>query len=103
MGANTSAVEGSSVNVDQVPPPPCSDHLRSPHVSAPTSLPAGMVLKRHTSRPVCASYAMIRPRMPNSPPEMPTSTRPFQAIGADEMYSPMFGSPTMLVHSSRPF
>src|ERR1700677_4395169 len=50
-GTNSSPVTGSNANEDQVPPPPCSAHVVFFQVSAPCSVPVGIVLNLQISRP----------------------------------------------------
>src|SRR6185437_11600732 len=47
----------------------------------------------HTTRPVFRSYAVRRPRTPNSPPEIPVMTRFLKTCGALVLVSPIFGLP----------
>ena len=49
-----------------------------------------------------ASRAVIQPRTPISPPELPTSTFPFTTIGAIVIVSPMLMSPSFVFHTSFP-
>src|SRR6267142_4491644 len=73
-----------------VPPPPATHH--SPcHVFAalskaldsnPREGSPGTVYVRQTSLPVCASYAEIYPRTPNSAPAFPMRTIPLAMRGA---------------------
>jgi len=52
------------------------------HVSCPRSPGPGIVLNRQSSLPVFASSAARKPRMPNSPPTVPTMTLSFTTSGA---------------------
>ena len=54
-------------------------------VSDPGSPGAGMVKVFHAGRPVAASRAWTKPRIPSSPPETPTMTFPFATSGARVM------------------
>src|SRR5690606_7680609 len=55
-----------------------------------------------TFLPVLASYAIRRPRTPNSPPEMPVMTLSLNTCGAFVFVSPIFGSPFFAVHTTLP-
>ena len=52
------------------------------HVSCPGSPGPGMVWKRHTSSPVAASSAAMKPRTPRSPPAEPMITMSLTTSGA---------------------
>src|SRR3954453_7389340 len=68
---------GSTEGVCQIGAPPCfHDSPVDGHVSCPTCPGPGTVKKRQSTFPVCASSAVRRPRILNSPPEIPLYTRP---------------------------
>ena len=48
------------------------------------------------------SYAITRPRTPNSPPEMPVSTLSLKTCGALVLVSPIFGLPFFTLHTTLP-
>src|SRR5579864_8794570 len=52
--------------------------------------------------PVLRSYAMSRPRTPNSPPEMPVITLSLNTCGAFVLVSPIFGLPFCAVQTTSP-
>src|SRR6188508_2950779 len=56
----------------------------------------------HTFLPELTSYAISRPRTPNSPPEMPVITLSLNTCGALVFVSPIFGSPFLAVHTTLP-
>ena len=74
-------VSGSNVPDSHVAPPPHS--IRPAHVSAPGSPFAGMVCVRQISSPVFGDRAAMNPRIPLSPPALPTMTLSLTMSGAD--------------------
>ena len=68
----------------QVGPPPFFQ-VSPGHVSLPGSPGPGMVYAVQRGVPVRASYALTKPRMPNSPPATPVSTIPSTTSGAPVM------------------
>ena len=84
-----------------VAPPPVFQ-LSPGQVSPPASPGAGIVQKRQMRLPVPASYASRNPRMPASPPLIPTSTLSSTTSGAAVMEWPDALSPTGTIHRSVP-
>ena len=69
-------------------------HVSPGHVSLPGSPGAGMVYVLQNSRPVSASSATTKPRMPSPPPDTPTMIIPSTASGAMVILWPAAGSAT---------
>src|SRR5262249_57790052 len=61
-----------------------------------------MVKRRHRCLPVSGSQPSIKPRMPNSAPEMPVTSTPFATSGATVSEKPSFHSAAFDFHSSLP-
>src|SRR5262245_60240799 len=114
-GTYNNPVSGSKVYEVQVAPPvigtpwselPHVDTLRGdapsgPRVGSPSAF--GTRQNSHTILPVVTSSAYMRPFAPlMSPPALPTTTNPFQAIGAAGAVSPSFGSPIVVAQIRLP-
>src|SRR5688500_4804779 len=91
---------GSSVKLLHKPPPvrgTAFGPLAQVRAAAPVS---GTTSNFQRTLPVPASSAYTRPVTPMlSPPELPTKTIPFQAIGAIGAPSPLLGSPNATSHN----
>ena len=72
---------GSYEPVIQVDPPP-SFQVSPFQVSPPGSSGDGIVWVRHRCLPVAGSHPSMKPRVPNSAPEMPVMTTPSATSGA---------------------
>src|SRR5688572_33295955 len=70
--------------------------------STSSSLSGPVLHAVHNCLPVFTSYAMRRPRTPNSPPEIPVSTLSLNTCGALVLVSPIFGSPFFAVQTTLP-
>src|SRR3954447_15961379 len=85
---------GSNVLVtQQLPPPRCQASPSSGQVSDPGSPGLGTMYVRHTRSPVSRLNASAWPRLPNSPPELPTMTMSLTTSGATVALSPARTSP----------
>ena len=85
---------GSKVGVtQQFAPPRCQASPSSGQVSEPGSPGLGTMYVRHTRSPVSSLNASEWPRLPNSPPELPTMTMSFTIRGATVALSPARTSP----------
>src|SRR3954465_12706339 len=85
---------GSNVLVtQQLPPPRCQASPSSGQVSDPGSPGFGTMYVRQTRSPVWSLNASEGPRLPNSPPELPTMTMSFTMRGATVALSPARTSP----------
>src|SRR5882757_5199991 len=98
---------GSYEPVIQAEPPPSSQALLScGQVSLPFSPRAGMVYLRQSCLPVSASQPSMKPRTPNSAPELPTTITPSAISGARVREAPYFHAATLLEtpqHTTRGF
>src|SRR5262249_7606629 len=94
---------GPSEPVIQDEPPPTSQALLfCGQVSLPFSPRAGMVYRRHRWLPVSVSQPSMKPRMPNSAPEMPVTNTPFTTSGATVSEKPSRHSAPFDFHRSLP-
>src|SRR3954447_15852002 len=85
---------GSNVLVtQQLPPPRCQASPSSGQVSDPGSPGLGTMYVRHTRSPFSRLNASRWPRLPNSPPELPTMTMSLTISGATVALSPARTSP----------
>src|SRR5439155_13022038 len=66
------------------------------------SLSGPVLYAFQTSLPVLMSYAVIRPRTPNSPPLIPVRTLSLKTCGALVAVSPIFGLPVLTFQTSLP-
>ena len=87
--------------MSHVAPPPWTQ-LSPGQDSLPGSPGDGTVQKRHASLPLFASYASRNPRMPASPPLMPTITLSPTTSGAAVIECPVGFSPTCTDQRSMP-
>src|SRR6185312_9735109 len=91
---------GSNVPESQVPPPPHS--CRPIQVSEPGSPFAGTVYVRQISLPSFGDKAAMNPRIPLSPPALPTRILSFTARGAEVDIVPLLASAKLRLKSTAP-
>src|SRR3954463_12208263 len=85
---------GSYVGVtQQFPPPRCQASPSAGQLSKPGSPGFGTMYVRQTRSPVSSLNASEWPRLPNSPPELPTMTMSLTINGATVALSPARTSP----------
>src|SRR5436853_486093 len=89
--------------VDQTEPPPCFQRsLPSFQVSLPGSPAPGIVWVRHRPCPGLRSVPSMKPRMPNSPPAVPTMATSRTIKGASVKVSAIAGSAILRSHAFSP-